>query len=187
MNEEINRLNHGRLQVDALPMLFISIWDNPQQNSSLQKRAHLLVKEAMTLPELALWKANLDRWEWGIEGDVRTTRRQNKSARREARHQRSKLLLVQVFHQECFAVSLDAWKLVWDFSGKRSTNTLAKETLRYAGVHRWWRWIWTSPQFVLSSQEIFAVLFDYMLFGMIDFYVPLHQPTCMQVIKVSVR
>lgn len=91
MYEEINRTNLGRLQVDCTPdgiLIWIQI--------ALRKTAHcknehyLLVKEAVTLLELDLWKANLDGSEDDMPGreGVRTTRRQKKRARQEARLQK---------------------------------------------------------------------------------------------------
>jgi hypothetical protein len=93
MNEEINRINQ------ELPTMDSSAKTNAIQDwirvvlriiVHYKDEHYLLLHEAMTLLELALWKANLDGTEEIMperEG-IRITRGQKKRARREARHQK---------------------------------------------------------------------------------------------------
>ncbi len=88
MNDEINRINQtlpGTRSAEKTPS--IGQWlDGVLHRIEHYKAEHqILLKEAMTLLELALWKANLDETESGVpsrEG-VRVTRGQVKRARKE--------------------------------------------------------------------------------------------------------
>ena len=88
MTDEINRINqvlpntHAPSKTDAIQQ-----WMGPviRQLNHYKAENQKILKEATTLLELALWKANLDDNEGGLrvrEG-VRTTRGQRKRARKE--------------------------------------------------------------------------------------------------------
>jgi hypothetical protein len=88
MGEEINRINQvlsntGAREKTAAIQRWIQLVIARVENYKTEHKA--LLKEATTLLELALWKANLDDNEGGIiqQGGVMTTRKQIKRARKE--------------------------------------------------------------------------------------------------------
>ncbi len=85
MKEEIDRINQTLPDTrSAAKAVKIRQWIrfviNRMEHYKTEHR--LLVKEATTLLELALWKSNLDEIDVDLEG-VRVTRRQVKRARKE--------------------------------------------------------------------------------------------------------
>ena len=86
MNAEINRINQTLPDTrSAEKPAVIRQW----MRSIIDRMEHyktehqIVLKEGMTLLELALWKANLDQNGGALEGVVRVTRRQTKRARKE--------------------------------------------------------------------------------------------------------
>ena len=85
MNEEIDRINQTLLEISANEKTkAIEQWlDRVLDRMEHYKAEHqILLKEAMPLLELALWKANLEENAVDLEG-VRVTRSQVKRARKE--------------------------------------------------------------------------------------------------------
>ena len=87
MKDEINRINQTLPSIASDKTSAMQQWMRTVigQLNHYKSEHRSLLKEATTLLELALWKANLDDNEGGVlerEG-IRTTRRQRKRARKE--------------------------------------------------------------------------------------------------------
>ena len=89
MTDDINRINQVLPNTDVEhKTVAIQQWMRSviQQLNYLKSEHHEILEEATTLLELALWKANLDDSEGGLEREgVRTTRGSRKRARKEIR------------------------------------------------------------------------------------------------------
>ena len=85
MNNEINRINQILHTIGGGNTVVIRQWMESTVNQLNHYKAehHQLLKEATTLLELALWKANLDDNGGGEREGVRTTRGSRKRARKE--------------------------------------------------------------------------------------------------------
>jgi len=86
MKEEIDRINQtlpdtrSEAKAVAIRQWIRSVIDRMEHYKADHQ---ILLKEAITLLELALWKANLEENDGALEGVVRVTRRQVKRARKE--------------------------------------------------------------------------------------------------------
>ncbi len=85
MMDEINRINQVLPNTDVQKSRAIQQWIRSviQRLNQYKSKHHTILKEATTLLELALWKANLDGNKGGEREGVRTTRGSRKRARQE--------------------------------------------------------------------------------------------------------